>query len=435
MSFMDSAENNVLLIVAILSSLLLCALFTVIQGVFWSLSLSMVKKHEEEGDSRAELILKMLSDKPRILLNCIIVKVFGGALCTASTYILLDRTLSHVIIGWFNGNKLFAVFASTIILSVFLLVIFGEAVPEVMNLESDYERIRKIAKPIYYFMWLIYPITYLPIKLVFKIVSNNSYLTNQFASIDYEDEKDRYVNLAKEAGIIEEEEKEMISSVFEFGDTIAREVMVPRPDIVAMPINTSFDKLIEIVAEDGHSRFPVYDGSIDKIVGILYVKDILVKLKQIKKDYDLFKLLRKPFFVPETKNLNDLLREFQKRNQHLAIVVDEYGGVSGLVSIEDLLEEIVGEIVDEYDQEEQEAIIQVDDTTYNVDARQSMPDLEGKIDCKFEYEDAETVGGFVMEKLGRIPVQGEVFEVPQGKFKITETKGNRILKVQITLNK
>ena len=119
---MDSAENNVLLIVAILSSLLLCALFTVIQGIFLSLSLSIVKKHEEEGDSRAELILKMLSDKPRILLNCIIVKVFGGALCTALTYILLDRTLSHVIIGWFNGNKLFAVFASTIILSVFLLV-------------------------------------------------------------------------------------------------------------------------------------------------------------------------------------------------------------------------------------------------------------------------------------------------------------------------
>ena len=431
---MDSLKLNIILVIGIISSLSLCTLFTAIQSIFLSLSQARVKKHEEEGDKRAELILKLMSDKQRLLINCLVGKVFTAVLCTVFIYILLDRTISDVIIKFF-GNKNVAVFVSVLLISSFLILFFGEIIPRMVTFRENYERIRKVVKPFYIINWLMYPFTFPAIKIISKFSSDNSNWNNQLGAVGYEDERDRYVNMGKEAGIIEEEEKEMISSVFEFGDTIAREVMVPRPDIVAISINTSFDRLMELIAEDGHSRFPVYDGSIDKIVGILYVKDILVKFKQVKNNYDLFKLLRKPFFIPETKNLNDLLREFQKKNQHLAIVVDEYGGVSGLVSIEDLLEEIVGEIVDEYDHEEEEAITQVDEYTYNVDARQSMPDLEGKINCKFDYEDAETVGGFVMEKLGRIPVQGESFEIPQGTFKITETKGNRILKVQIILNR
>lgn len=432
---MDSAEKNIIiLVIGIIASLSFYSLFTFIQSTFFSLSQALVKKHEEEGDKRAELILKMMANKPRILINCLVGKVFTSTLYTVFVYILLDNTISQVIIDFF-GNKNIAVLICVLFISFILLLFFGELIPNMFTIQENYERIRKVIRPFYLISWIMYPFSFFAIKFISRFSSEDEDWNNQLGPAGFEDERDRYVNLGKEAGIIEEEEKEMISSVFEFGDTIAREVMVPRPDIVAMPINTSYDNLIEIIAEDGHSRFPVYDGSIDKIVGILYVKDILVKLKQIEKDYDLVKLLRKPFFVPETKNLNDLLREFQKKNQHLAIVVDEYGGVSGLVSIEDLLEEIVGEIVDEYDHEEQESITQIDERTYNVDARQSMPDLEGKLDCKFEYEDAETVGGFVMEKLGRIPVQGEVFEIPQGTFKITETKGNRILKVQIILNK
>ncbi|EKD82002.1 MAG: protein of unknown function DUF21, partial [uncultured bacterium] len=247
------------------------------------------------------------------------------------------------------------------------------------------------------------------------------------------EEIDSYFTLGEEVGIIERDEKEMISSVFEFGDTLVREVMVPRPDIIAMPINIGLDELLKFIREDGHSRFPVYDGNIDKVVGILYVKDILIKLNEIQVNYDLFKLLRPPFFVPETKKLNDLLSEFQKRKQHLSMVVDEYGGISGLVTIEDLLEEIVGEIVDEYDLEEQAPMNRVDEYVYSIDARYSISDLEAELNCELEYEDSETVGGFVLEKLGRIPQRGESFEEPQGIFQVTEIKGNRILRVKFTM--
>jgi CBS domain containing-hemolysin-like protein len=247
------------------------------------------------------------------------------------------------------------------------------------------------------------------------------------------EEIDNYFNLGEEVGIIERDEKEMINSVFEFGDTLVREVMVPRPDIISMPINIGLDDLLQFIREDGHSRFPVYDENIDKVVGILYVKDILIKLDDIKVHYDLFKLLRPPFFVPETKKLNDLLSEFQKRKQHLSLVVDEYGGISGLVTIEDLLEEIVGEIVDEYDLEEQAPLNQLDENIYSIDARYSISDLEAELNCELEYEDSETVGGFVLEKLGRIPQRGESFEEPQGIFQVTEIKGNRILRVKFTM--
>jgi CBS domain containing-hemolysin-like protein len=244
------------------------------------------------------------------------------------------------------------------------------------------------------------------------------------------DEIDSYFTLGEEVGIIERDEKEMINSVFEFGDTLVREVMIPRPDIIAMPINIELDEMLACIREDGHSRFPVYDGSLDRIVGFLYVKDILMKLDEIKISYDLFKLLRPPFFVPETKKLNDLLSEFQKRKQHMAMVVDEYGGVSGVVTIEDLLEEIVGEIVDEYDLEEQEPLTKVDDNVYSIDARYSMKDFEEELDSELDYEDSETLGGFMLEKLGRIPQKGEELVEPQGVFKVTDIKGNRILRVR-----
>ena len=428
---MDNAEKYILLGVGAFFSIILLGFFTAVQNIALTFSRTKAKKFEEEGDSGAKQVLSMLADRRKLFLNTQIGKIVSFVFCSTALCFILKRYIPHSWYYYVDSYGI-SIFLMIVILISCLITLLGEIIPGIMDI-NNYKLIKRVARMYNIISMLIYPFTFVIAKFINKFIPQ--YLDFAVGPQELDDERDRYVNYAKEVGIIEEEEKEMISSVFEFGDTIAREVMVPRPDIVGMPINTSFDKLLEIVAEDGHSRFPVYDGSIDKIVGILYVKDVIVKLKQINdENYDLFKLLRKPFFVPETKNLNDLLRDFQMKNQHLAIVVDEYGGVSGLVSIEDLLEEIVGEIVDEYDQGEQESITKIDEFTYNVDARQSMPDLEGKLDCKFDYEDAETVGGFVMEKLGRIPIQGESFEVPQGIFTIIETKGNRILKVKITLN-
>ncbi|MBI3040043.1 HlyC/CorC family transporter [bacterium] len=246
------------------------------------------------------------------------------------------------------------------------------------------------------------------------------------------EEIDSYFSLGEEVGIIESDEKEMISSVFEFGDTLVREVMVPRMDIMSVPLGIAFPALLKFVRDDGHSRFPVFDGNLDKIVGILYVKDMFLHYGNLEASFDLTKLLRPAFFVPETKKLNEMLKEFQKRKIHMALVVDEFGGISGLVTLEDLLEEIVGEIVDEYDQDEVSPIMTLDSNTFVVDARVRINDLENELGMQFPHEDAETVSGFILEKLGRIPKRDERVEEPNAQFVISEMKANRILRVKVT---
>jgi putative hemolysin len=416
--------------------LVLSAFFASVETAFLSLSHLRLKKLESEGDTRAALILRILSDKQRVLITCLI----GSTITVVAAITLLFGLIHNIMNGdiepiWYAwaGSKQVAGALYSIVSMTFLVLVIGEIIPRTVAIYGGYTYARFVSRFFYIIMYLSYPVTGLMVWLIKKLVPKYSDWNAHLGATSSTDEIDRYFDLGEEVGIIEKEEKEMISSVFEFRDTIAREVMVPKPDIIALPINTGFDELLEFIAEDGHSRFPVYDGSLDKIVGILYVKDVLIKLKELRNHFDLFKLLRQTFFIPETKKLDDLLGEFQKRKQHLSIVVDEYGCVSGLVTIEDLLEEIVGEIVDEYDLEEQEQIIKLDDHNFSVDAKYSMEDLEEDLACKFEYEDAETVGGYILEKLGRIPSRGEKLEVPQGIFHITEIRGNRIMRVKLTL--
>lgn len=431
---MDDTAASILIFLLLVFS----AFFTSVETVFLSLSHLRLRKLESEGDVKAALILKILADKQRVLITCLIGNTLTSVAATTLLFALINSALNSVANPvWYTwaGSKLIACVVYATLLMTLLMLVIGEIIPKTVAIYGGYAYARIVSRFFSVIMSLSYPVTGLSVWIIKKLAPKYSDWNSHLGANSTDEEIDNYFDLGEEVGIIEKDEKEMISSVFEFGDTIAREVMVPRPDIIAMPITTTFDELLQFVAEDGHSRFPVYDGSIDKIVGILYVKDVLIKLKELKESYNLFKLLRPSFFVPETKKLDDLLNEFQKRKQHLAIVVDEYGGVSGLVTIEDLLEEIVGEIVDEYDLEEQEQIIKIDNHTYNVDARYSMEDLEEEISCNFDYDDAETLGGFVLEKLGRIPGRGEVFEVPQGTFHITETRGNRILRVKISLTR
>ncbi len=413
--------------------LFLSAFFSSAETAFFSLSPLRLKKHETEGDARATEILKILTDKKRLLISLLMANTLANVSATAIAVVHL--------LHWLPGSQFalcldsdwyLCAIVSVMAISLVLLLI-GEIVPRTVALFGGYAYSRLIVKPLRFFLVLIYPGAAVIVWFMSRFLPRYSDWNSQLGCSSTIEEIDNYVNLGEEAGIIEQDEKEMISSVFEFGDTLVREVMVPRPDIISMPINISLPELLKFIREDGHSRFPVYDGSMDKILGILYVKDVLIKLDDIQQSYDLFKLLRPPFFVPETKKLDDLLGEFQKRKQHLAMVIDEYGGVSGLVTIEDLLEEIVGEIVDEYDLEEQEPMIRLEDNIFSVDARFSISDLEAELDCEFDYQDSETVGGFVLEKLGRIPQRGEIFEQPQGTFQITEIKGNRILRVRFTM--
>jgi CBS domain containing-hemolysin-like protein len=230
---------------------------------------------------------------------------------------------------------------------------------------------------------------------------------------------------------IEEGEKDLIHSIFEFGDTIVREVMVPRPDMVTAPLSAGLRQVLDLILRHGYSRIPVYRDTVDEIVGLVYAKDVLRHLHAGKENVPLDKILREPYVVPESKKVADLLREMQQRRVHIAIVVDEYGSTAGLVTIEDLLEEIVGEIADEYDREEAQ-IEPVDENTFRVSGRLPIGDLNDFLDVELPQEEWDTVAGLMYSLLGAVPTQGETVSYDNLMFTAERVQGRRIAKVLIS---
>ena len=245
-----------------------------------------------------------------------------------------------------------------------------------------------------------------------------------------EEEIRALVETGQAQGVLEPKEREMISSIFELGDKPVREVMVPRTDIVAIDAAMQPEDVLTLVTRVGHSRVPVFEGSADDIIGVVYVKDIFRKLARNERDFDLRALLRPAHFVPETKKADDLLREMQRNKVHLAIVVDEYGGTAGLVTIEDLVEEIVGEIRDEYDVE-QEMVLLVSESEAVMDARIPFEDVREMFQLDIDpTEDYDTLGGFVTNRLGRFPRAGESVDAAGVRFTVESVEGRRIRRVR-----
>jgi CBS domain containing-hemolysin-like protein len=214
------------------------------------------------------------------------------------------------------------------------------------------------------------------------------------------------INSSEEEGILNESEGDMLQSIFDFGDTIVREVMVPRTDMVCCPAHATLSDFLELIIRSGHSRVPLFEGSTDKIVGVVYAKDLLRNWGANDETLTLTEVMRTPYFIPETKRIDDLLKDFRTRRVHMAIAVDEYGGTSGLITIEDLLEEIVGDIQDEYDLEIPWLQPQ-DDGTLLVDARANVEELEEYYDIEIPREKFDTVGGYLFHLLGNVPQKGE----------------------------
>ena len=230
------------------------------------------------------------------------------------------------------------------------------------------------------------------------------------------------------------EEKEMIKGVVDLAEKDAKDIMVPRTDVVFIPSDISKEEVLDIVAESGFSRFPVYEETIDNVIGILYVKDLLRSIVK-KEEFDLERVVRKPYFIPDSKKINALFHDFRKKRVHIAVAVDEYGGVAGIICLEDILEEIVGEIQDEFDEDEVEDIIQVGPSTYLCDTRVSIDDLNDELKIKLPHEDYDTLGGFVFDLFDKIPVKFEKKEYKGMTFIIQDVEGNKIKSVKIELDK
>jgi CBS domain containing-hemolysin-like protein len=311
-----------------------------------------------------------------------------------------------------------------------VVFVFAEVVPRTFALQHTESVAVTAARPVFVAGVVLRPLTrtfVLVANAVMGLIPGRALPKGPFVT----DEELRETLGGVEEEEIEEEERELIHSVFEFGDTVVREVMVPRIDMVAMPANSTVDEALDTIVGAGYSRIPIYEGDTDNITAVLYAKDLLKRMQELERGQPVSALGRAPLFVPEQKKVAELLRGMQQERIHMAIVVDEYGGTAGLVTIEDVIEEIVGEIVDEYDQEEP-LVEPIDDRSLRVDAKMLIDEVNELLDVRLPHEEWDTVGGLVFGLTGRVPVAGEVVRFDSLEFRTERVTGRRIQKVVIT---
>jgi len=316
----------------------------------------------------------------------------------------------------------------TVILVIVLLVVAEGLLARIIAIGEYENTVPRFSTFLTVFFWILYPLNILLDAILGRIIRESDELAAK------EDALMEFVKSESEAGVIEREEKDMIEGVLDFFDTTVREVMVPRIDVVAIDKTTSVEELITLFKEKGHSRIPVYDGRIDNIIGVIYAKDILpIIAANGKNNLSITDTLRNAYYVHETKKCSVLLKELKKNKVHIAVVVDEYGGTAGIVALEDLLEEIVGDIQDEYDREDRD-YIWINNKTVLMVAGIDIDDLNEVIHTDIPRDDFDTLAGFIYHQLGVIPEGGEEFTWKNVTFSIKELEGNRISKVLIKLD-
>ncbi len=248
-----------------------------------------------------------------------------------------------------------------------------------------------------------------------------------------EEEIHSIIDVGEQEGVINRDEHAMIDAVLDLGDTLVREILVPRTEMVAVEVTTPVTEVLETIIEAGHSRIPVYEGDIDHIIGILFAKDLLKLWGKLPEEISIKSICRKAYFIPETKSTADLLKEFKVRRVHMAVAVDEYGGTSGIVTIEDILEEIVGEIQDEHDPVVQSGILRLEDGSYIFDARSHMEDVEDELNVQLPRGEYDTLGGFLSHLLGHVPAQGEEGRYNTMLFTVEEADARKVSTIRVSI--
>ncbi len=410
-------------ITLLIVSLLFSAMFSGSEVSLFSLDKLNVLKNKSES-SFADVYIQRLLEAPRRLLVTILI---GNTIFNVLTSIV-SVTLAMEIAQKYNLEVDFVLIVQIIIITI-LVLIFGEITPKVFASKYPYSFAKVIALPLYWIGVFIYPISKILTDIIRTGTSKFKY-DKRKSALKSSDLKE-LADLGVETGTLEEEEHELIHGLVSFKKVTTREVMTPRVDIIALQSDTGFEEALRVITESGHSRIPVYEENLDNITGILYAKDLLPYLSTNKdKNISLKKISRKPYFIPETKLISDLMHEFQEKNIHIGIVVDEYGGTAGLISLEDIIEEIVGEIRDEYDKEEAE-IVKVADNSYMVlgktDVAVFNEELGANLDA--DNDDFDTIGGYIFNQAGEIPKQNYTFEQDGFRFTIKEVSNKRINKV------
>ena len=415
---MDSSDTTRLIVLVVL--LFLSAFFSSAETAFTSLNKMRIKSIADEGSKRAKLVLSLLDKNTKFLSTILIGNNIVNIAASALTTILAQKLFGNAYIGIATG------------ILTLLVLIFGEITPKTMA-SIHAEKMAFIYAPIINLLMILFtPLTFLVSGLAKGVMFILRIDPKKSGSHMTENELLTIVEASAQDGVIEHEEHEMINNVVDFGDTVARDVMVPAINMTCVEDTINYDELISVFRKDQYSRMPVYHESHDNIVGIIWAKDLLVKYNP-KKPFKVTDYMREPFFTFETKKTSELMSELKDKYKSMAIVLDEYGITAGLLTIEDLIEEIVGEIRDETDTDEVDSVRRINETTFEAQGAASLDDVNTACGLELASDDYDSIAGHVINLLNHLPAKGESIEWDNVKYTVAATAKNRVTKVKIEL--
>ena len=420
---MDSSDAiQVLILIALIG---LSAYFSSSETALLNVSKIRIRNLIEDGNPQAVILGKVIEDQGKmlsaILIGNNIVNISASSLAT----ILTTR--------WLAGTGLAAVAAgiSTGVLTLIVLV-FGEITPKSAATINAEKIALGDAAIIYWLTRILTPAIFVINHLSYGVMRLMGINPNAKTKAMTENELLTVIDVSHEDGVIESEEKEMITNVVDFGDSVASDVMVPRIDIEFMDVESNYEEVLSVFRRDKYSRVPVYEGDKDHVIGVLNLKDVFC-YNDIPDNFSIRKILRRPYFTYEFKRISDLMVDMQKNSISMAMVLDEYGAIAGLITLEDLLEEIVGEIRDEYDEEETDDIRKVNDHEYTVDGTTKLEDIDKLLGLHLESEDYDSIAGHMIHELGHIPTEGEYIDINGIRFTVMKMDKHRIADIDIRL--
>ena len=436
---MDDPGSLILKLVLLFVLILVNAFFAMSELAIISLNDNKIEKMAEDGNKKAKKIVKLTENSSRFLSMIQIGVTLAGFLTSASASTTFAEMLTAKVMQvWpmlpqniINGVSVVLI---TIVTSYFSLVL-GELVPKKIAMQASEKISFKIVGVLLFFSKIFSPLVkVLAVSTngVVRLLGFNPHADEESVT---EEEIRMMVDVGGEKGVIEDVQKEMINNIFEFDDLDAGDTMTHRTDMVAVEVNDPLQEVIDVSVENGYSRIPVYEDDQDNIIGIVYIKDLLEYVGKKLPDKTLRDIMRKPLYVPESKVCGDLFKEMTEKRTQMAVVVDEYGGTAGIVTLEDIIEAIVGNIQDEYDDEDEE-ISKIDETTFTIDGVTNLEEVEELTGVEIPEGSYDTLAGFIIKNLGFLPQEGEIYEViyENLKFTVLEVDERRIEKVRVEIS-
>lgn len=413
--------SHIVMLCILLILLLFSAFFSSAETALTTINKVRLRMLVEDGDKRAIILDKVLNNSRKMLSTILIGNNIVNIAASSLTTIFIQSI--------FNVSWIVSIGVGILTL---IIIIFGEIMPKTVASIHAESIALCYGKYVRFFMIVLTPVIFILnafSSILLKIFRVN---VNLNSSSITEDELRTIVGVSQEEGIIEEDEMDMINNVFDFGDTCAKDIMIPKVDITMIPIDISYNQLLEVIKEDKFTRMPVYKDDSDNVVGILNIKDMMLNGVN-RNNFDIKKLMREPYFTHEKEELNDLLVEMRNNEPGMCIVLDEYGQTEGLITLEDIVEEIIGDIHDEFDEAEKQVIRQVGENEYIVEGSINLDDFNDQLDTEIDSEDYESLGGLIIEQLDRLPNKGDSVEIDNCRLTVIKMDDKRIDLVKVVV--